>query len=435
MKTFKKNGAIILFLLLVTFSEKSFSQNVLTYFPETNVGIGGKVQAIAITGDTVIIGGTFVTIGGITRKYLAAINIRTGIVLPLNPVINTSIWLLMVHQNKLYFNYDKNIRSIDLSDGIITNWQPKLATNNPISNPPYPTVIAAYKNNIFIAGNFDSVNGQYKRNFAVVDAFTGNNNNFYPILESNIGQANQLIIKDSILYTGVSAYNLNTGQKTSWNPNPNNATDLIYSLGNNSIYAGGAFTSIGSQLRNFIAELDLFNGNASSWNPSARGANLLCAAKSCIFVVNPNLESYDKVTGSKIDTWIPYASNSILTMASYGDTVIVGGYFSKMGWVSRNNLCAVTRGLSLGINEVNNFIQKISVFPNPASNKISFSLNETSNKTLNIIITNILGERVFNNTLNYQKEIEIPVTDLNNGIYFIKIQSGNNTYAGKFVKE
>jgi len=431
---------------LLTFNV--YSQSILTYFPEPN----GEVNCLSIKSDTIYIGGVFAAIGGINRNNIAAVNARTGQVLPLNPTINSTIVLLTYYQNKLYFGANDNfhsgleggIESIDLSNGTITNWKAKLAGRN--SNYyGRPKAIAAYNNNIFISGSFDSINGEPKKNFAVINATTGNINNSYPLLENELGGISSMVIKDSILYANYSAYNLNTGQKTAWNPNPDNITPLIFAVGNNTIYTGGYFSSIGKQLRNRIAELDLINGNANSWNPlnnvSTHHIMSIGPTNNTVFVsryvsttpVSYSLESYDKITGNLIDTWIP---NSITkTMVAYGDTIILCGQFTKLGWINRISLVALTRGLSLGVNELNNFIQKISVFPNPATNKISFSLNETNNKTLSVIITNILGKTVFSNTLNYQKEIEIPLTDLNNGIYFIKIQSGNNTYAGKFVKE
>ena len=35
------------------------------------------------------------------------------------------------------------------------------------------------------------------------------------------------------------------------------------------VYAGGAFTNIGGQTRNFIAALDASTGNATNWDPNA----------------------------------------------------------------------------------------------------------------------------------------------------------------------
>ena len=39
----------------------------------------------------------------------------------------------------------------------------------------------------------------------------------------------------------------------------------------NSVYAGGNFTSMGSQARNSLAALDTSTGTATAWDPNANG--------------------------------------------------------------------------------------------------------------------------------------------------------------------
>jgi hypothetical protein len=64
-----------------------------------------------------------------------------------------------------------------------------------------------------------------------------------------------------------------------------------------TVYAGGAFTTIGGQPRYFIAALDA-NGIATNWNPNA-------------------------------DDWVN-------TIAVSGDTVYAGGYFTAIGSPTQN---------------------------------------------------------------------------------------------------
>ena len=454
MKTFKKTVAIFLFLLLVTFSEKSFSQNVLTFLPETN----GEVLAIAVKGDTAFIGGGFTTVGGLSRKYLAGINIKTGFVLNWNLNLDQAVKSLVICNNIVYAaGYVASIggqnrtaiAAIDITTGNVTNWNPIITCS---FNYRSVDAVVYADNKLFISGYFDNINGQAIPpinqagvHFAVLDATTGQLVNWFSLN----GFIYTALVNNNILYVGgnfnsiggqsrpfLSANNLSSNIINSWNPNPNGKINKII-MNNGGIYAGGNFGIMGAGFKNGLAYIDTLTGLPGNWNPLPSGSSVydMTLSGNDMYVIRNNiiLENYDINNGTKTDSWFP--NNKMMAIASSGNTVIVGGQFTKVGWVNRNYLFAVTRGLSLGINEVNNFIQKISVFPNPATNKISFSLNETNNKTLNIIITNILGETVFNNTLNYQKEIEIPVTDLKSGIYFIKIQSGNNTYAGKFVKE
>jgi len=448
MKKNEKIAAKFLLLCLIAMSSGfCYSQNVLTYFPETN----GWVRAIATHGDTAYIGGSFTTVGGLSRNHLAAINIKTGAVLNWNPNPDQDITSLAVNSNIVYAagfiatiggQNRTAIAAIDIISGNVTSWNPVIKSKQPGFYSIISTLVYA-DNKLFVTGGYiDSINGQVvlPSDNAVIDATTGQlvnwfspNGKIYTALASNnvlyIGGAFNSILGQS--RSCLAAINLSSNTLTNWNLNPDNAINKMI-LKNGKIYVGGNFSTMGAGFKNGLAYIDTVTGLPGNWNPNDMGKiRDLAVTSDAIYVLGSAVQSYDLINGAKYDKWVVAAS----AIASSGDTVIVGGSFTKVGWVNRNYLFAVTRGLSLGINEVNNFIQKISVFPNPATNKISFSLNETNNKTLNIIITNILGETVFNNTLTYQKDIEIPVTDLNNGIYFIKIQSGNNTYAGKFVKE
>src|SRR5450756_316767 len=93
----------------------------------------------------------------------------------------------------------------------------------------------------------------------------------------------------------IAAIDAATGEATSWNPNANGAVYAL-AVSGTTVYAGGWFTSIGRQTRNYIAALDA-SGNATSWNPNA--------------------DSY------------------VLALAVSGTTVYAGGYFTTIGGVSR----------------------------------------------------------------------------------------------------
>jgi len=69
----------------------------------------------------------------------------------------------------------------------------------------------------------------------------------------------------------------------------------------------------------------------------------------------------------------------------------------------------------------------LSVFPNPAKNQLYLK----STKELgNVTITDIIGRTVYINKTS-ESELEIDLTSLNSGVYFIKIEN----YTSKFIKE
>ena len=46
---------------------------------------------------------------------------------------------------------------------------------------------------------------------------------------------------------------------------------MFLAVSGSTVYAGGEFTSIGGQTRNYIAALDAGTGAATDWNPNASG--------------------------------------------------------------------------------------------------------------------------------------------------------------------
>jgi hypothetical protein len=84
-----------------------------------------------------------------------------------------------------------------------------------------------------------------------------------------------------------------------------------------------------------------------------------------------------------------------------------------------------------GINE-QVAVEKLEVYPNPASNQLTVGGNQFSVNTIEV--SNVLGQ-VCISIINYKSEI-INVAALPSGIYFIKATDTNgNVMNGKFVKE
>ena len=75
----------------------------------------------------------------------------------------------------------------------------------------------------------------------------------------------------------------------------------------------------------------------------------------------------------------------------------------------------------------------LSVYPNPVNNKLFISTNE---KIETISIYTITGVMVGQqSTVNSQQSMSIDVTNLNSGIYFVKINTKENEIIKRFVKK
>ncbi len=82
-----------------------------------------------------------------------------------------------------------------------------------------------------------------------------------------------------------------------------------------------------------------------------------------------------------------------------------------------------------GINEINGQ-GLLRVYPNPAKDKIIVSMSNT--ETSNIVITDVLGKTVRQIKTN-EMQTQINVSDLQDGIYFIKLAQDNASYVQKIV--
>ncbi len=132
-----------------------------------------------------------------------------------------------------------------------------------------------------------------------------------------------------------------------------------------------------------------------------------------------------------------YHSHGYLTFRIKPNTGLAAGtqikntgniYFDYNEPVATNTVLN-TIAISSGINEIKSF-GVLKVAPNPAKDKLVVSIS--SNGSSSIIITDVLGKIVWLiNTTDLQTQIN--VSDLQDGIYFIKLSQGNATYVEKII--
>jgi len=75
----------------------------------------------------------------------------------------------------------------------------------------------------------------------------------------------------------------------------------------------------------------------------------------------------------------------------------------------------------------------ISIFPNPTNSKVTIRLTETAEKVSSVNIFNIFGQEVKAIKILPTHTAEIDISDLSQGVYFIKLNN-NNQLISKIVK-
>ena len=87
---------------------------------------------------------------------------------------------------------------------------------------------------------------------------------------------------------------------------------------------------------------------------------------------------------------------------------------------------------TLATKEITNSTSDLSIYPNPASNRININLG--NNKEIaNVTITNILGKVVKTTTMNGENT-QLSVKELINGVYFVSIETTNKVITKSLVK-
>lgn len=188
----------------------------------------------------------------------------------------------------------------------------------------------------------------------------------------------------------LGAVTAGTGALTSWNPNASNTVNAltwgrkVYTGATiSTIYAAGAFQTIGGVTRRKIAEIKISDGTVTSWNPDAdSGATLNAVAATERYVYTGginltqiggkprnNLAEIDRFTGQATD-WNPNpngAINSLVVKKPFAElpTLYAGGSFTSIGQPQ------VSRSRAAELNLVDNG-STTSWDPSPSSNANSF---------------------------------------------------------------
>ncbi|MDG1145110.1 MAG: T9SS type A sorting domain-containing protein, partial [Flavobacteriales bacterium] len=88
---------------------------------------------------------------------------------------------------------------------------------------------------------------------------------------------------------------------------------------------------------------------------------------------------------------------------------------------------------TLATKEITNSTSNLSIYPNPASNRININLG--NNKEIaKVTITNILGKVVKTTTMNGEST-QLSIEELINGIYFVSVETTNQVTTKSLVKK
>ncbi|MGH3346643.1 MAG: hypothetical protein ACRDO4_06645 [Nocardioides sp.] len=275
--------------------------------PDVTGQATGGVYAIADAGDRTIIGGLFTRYGGRARG---------------------------------------NVAAVDADGTVDTAWNP--GTNGIVK----ALALSDDRSTVFLGGLFSTAGGQPRANLAAVDAVTGQVlAGWTADTGGTTPDVNSLAVKGDRLYVGgrftridgttrkrLVALDVASGDVvTGFKPAPNGQVrEVVVSPDGSKVYAGGAFTTIGGQVRAArAAELLASTGAVTSFNPSGDGGNAVTVEISpdgtrffystennTVFAYDPE-ESNSPVWSRK------FSGNTQAMAAGPSGELYVGGHFSQ----------------------------------------------------------------------------------------------------------
>jgi len=197
------------------------------------------------------------------------------------------------------------------------------------------------------------------------------------------------------------------------------------------------------------------SSNVYSFNSATSAATLITPADSSTgIVINPVFD-WSAVAGADSYT-LQVSTTSTFTVSSMiYNTAGLTGTTQQVNGLNPNTLYywrvrsasgvtqgfyslkfTFTTGTSTGIDEIASGIFNVSIAPNPAVDEITLSAYTNSSGPLNISVFDQLGRSVYksnpeNNAGNLS--VTIPVSNLNSGIYYLRLEVNGNRVMRKFA--
>jgi len=143
------------------------------------------------------------------------------------------------------------------------------------------------------------------------------------------------------------------------------------------------------------------------------------------------LTKFDGTTWTNFDasTGYPGTGNGFLNVDKYNNIWNTNG----------NGVIVFNETGIIGVEEIDRQMGALTVYPNPAASLLTLEFTLPEAKSTSIEICNILGKAVktipAGSCIKGNNKIEMNVSDLSNGMYFVRVKNDNKVYSRKFIKQ
>ncbi|MBI4142794.1 peptidoglycan-binding protein [Candidatus Uhrbacteria bacterium] len=345
-----------------------------------NPNANGAVYSLKLSGSTMYVGGAFTSIGAtaVTRNYLAAVSTSDGEETSWNPLIgnegSNDVRALSLGGTSLLTG-----GTFSSIGGKARNYLAKLGTDGVVDSDWDPNANGVVRSlavdstsnttALYVGGDFTTVGGTTRNRLAKVgSSSTGSLDGTW---DPNAGGAvNAVAVSGSTIYAGgaftavnggttrnrLAALNDSNGTASAWDPNMGGTVNAI-AVNGSDIYVGGAFTTAnGGTTRNRLAAFTTASATASSWDPNAGGTvHALAVSGSTVYAggafttMSGSTRNYAAAIGTNgtLGSWDPNGGSgtngvTALLLNSGGTTAYLGGDFTSMSGSTRNRVAAIS---------------------------------------------------------------------------------------------
>jgi hypothetical protein len=269
----------------------------LTSFnPEPN----NTVNALALSGSTLFVGGSFGELGTTKHGTLAAFSTTDGSTEAFNPEPNGEVNALAVSSGRLYvagsFSELAALSGTPKAADLAVFELPSETLDASFASPGFDGSLfslAANGSSVYVGGDFNNVGETYEPRLAALSAADGT-------------------------------------LETQWNPEASNDVSSLL-IDNSTLYAGGDFGDAGGQPRPGIAGLSTENGAATPFDPEPEGeVRALALGPNDLYIGG----TFTEVAGRNQSYFATFASGSLAEEEARGGKAPGGGEAGESGETS-----------------------------------------------------------------------------------------------------
>lgn len=149
--------------------------------------------------------------------------------------------------------------------------------------------------------------------------------------------------------------------------------------------------------------------------------------------------SNDAVNFNAIATQHGTGNSTKINQYSYADKIQeAGNYYYRLKQTDFDGKNKIVSSIISSNCYTNESVQTV-LFPNPVKDNLTVSFTSKHNQTLNLKITDVLGNVIIENNISYSADsrdfIELKMESFPTGIYYINVKSNETDYKSKFIKQ